>query len=1793
MKNERFKKFRKERELITPTFPLRGKCHEVTNEVFWGNTPHQSTQRVDSFPSRGSRKGARRATGMGSRELLTRGNLTGVRELITPTFPLRGKCHEVTNEVFWGNTPHQSAFADSFPSRGSRVRRGAVALGAAMAVVALGGFLGYARNDKLGVGEKVAYAAESSKTSIVNLDRQGNAANNFQTALVGDQSEYIYLGKNSAGSGAALWRVLSKNDNKYASGKILLWSDKQLTTSEYNPKYDNPNYAYWGTSEMRAKLNGGTYYTAVSTTTAMPTATATVAQSASWFSTWFAADEQSAISSSGTYTTDDWGLDTSLAQYEYVKTNVLNAADGVNGKYNQNTVKMTTGPAQYAATTSANGVNETVSGDKLFLLDYYDVNNTSYGFGDSGVTYAKLIDAGWTPSSTYYPGYYTGTGTAYNNKTSAYLKFTKDTGEVDWYWLRPAGRGSTVSSSALIVNSSGYVVNDNVTDTSGVRPALNFNPDSVIYATAASVASVGATATNVESATLTGGKPAYKTYVKTAAYKNFNAAANAAAAPKISNSGGVITVTKTGQTGKAVVLLADKSAAGSVKYQAQADFASGTATVTLPAGVNGADYQITVLLCDSLRGGNWTESVSGSYTQVGVTAPQGYERVYSGSCQWDSALENSAYTVSQISYTSAAVGSTAQLIANADTSKIIDAGTYVVTLKLNAGQIWTDGTEANKQLTIKITSQEITSFTPTVDYGKNEDGSTKQYYQGAGVAAFPALKVPAGWESKGSISWDAGQTLNATGAYNWTFTPNSANYKVKKGTAQITVTPVKVESISATLTGTKSVYTTTPLADLLARIQVVKTNNDGSSGGIANSSELQFAAGTKLITGDNLQLIIQLKADTTVNCTITIPKVLAVVATELEVSQNDSEALYTSTTENELKGRLTVRIKNNDGTYGKTLAANEYVFSGGYPLTDGVCHLEISYGADVTLKGTISLNVAVAAVKSVQLTGINVPSGVTLWEGAAAMTIKPYLIVKATLDDGHDTVKTLVETDGFSVNVVGGGNKLTAPQCGISVTYGGKTSNNYAITVTEVLVDSLTANYLQLGRTIYSSAQVADLQCATYLSVTAVFNNGSTDNLASGAYTVSLPVGGLTSENNTVTVTWKKNDTIKTTTFTVKVTDVAPSSLGASYRGSPNAENAPDDLKAGFSATLTYNDGSTKVLTADEFTIEVRPGDLHDGKLCAGVLGVTVRYSPSIIALVNVTVAKANIDMSAVKFEDKTAAVGGTYSLQVENLPEGVTVSYVYKGTTSPTPIEFSALNEEGYVVTAKFSHSSPNYNSIPDMTAKLKITDKKIYVKSGLSIRGDGVTVDGTKLTAGYCGESFVLVPTGVVTDPSGAEVEPTSVTVTFKKGTEEVTELKNSGAYTVIVTYVMPAVGVHADYEAKFELRYTLTINKADFDMSGITFTDETFNYDGEAHFISVKGNLPDWVTIVYENNGKSTTGTYTVTAKFVHSNPNYNPIADKTAKIVIGADAYKKDFAYENLTVIYDGNKHMVVTPQIPDWLTARAYVNGILFTGATNAGVYNITVKFTHSNPAYGAVSDETVKLTINKAEVLLPTYKGNYTYTGKNITVKSTDFDGFNRKALTLETCTGKDVGEYSAQFTLTDPDNYVWHVGHESGEVKWQIGKATLSATIPTDKEPKWNFDDDVLKGVVTYTYYSDPECTTEVKAEDRVEGQKYYVKAAFSEDAKKNFDIDEATLESVFHNTFDVVYVKPAVPADGAADGGFLQKYWVYIAIAIGALLLLCVLIIAIKRRRAAYADDYDDEGEDEEYYEEEEYEE
>ncbi|MDE5756945.1 MAG: hypothetical protein K2I23_07640, partial [Clostridia bacterium] len=539
--------------------------------------------------------------------------------------------------------------------------------------------------------------AGSPAASVLNLSANGGEKDNFSSLLSGAQNEYIYFGTKSGS--AIKWRVLSNNDTKYSNGSILLWSDSSLGSEQYNPYSDNPNYAYWGTSKIRAMLNSGTYLSTVSNDAAVPSFNQPVAEDNSFLYKSFDKNERNSIVKTKEYETKLWGFD-GKATPAFKTTGIVGSSSGQYDSSNVNNVAGT-----YASVVNNTSVVEKTSEDSLFLLDYYDINNDSYGFVDSdGKTYANKVIPSWTSSSAGYPGYNDN-----GNNGSITANYLKD-GEVD-YFLRSVGRISA-SSYIIFVNASvGHVSSYQVSSTYGVRPAFNLNPSSVIYATAASVASNEAVFAPVNSVSASEGKPAYKVYFKADSYINFNDSTDLDGVPEIFPANGTIKVKKSGQSGSVVILLADKTGDGSVAYQATASFNDGVATATLPSGVKAKDYNITVLFADSIKGGEFAESITGSYTYQGLAIPKNVSVEYNGAQRTVGDFSSEEWYDSSIYADSS--------IMTVVIPTAINVNTYTVsfTIKDTADVEWIGGNKGKKEITLTITSKPL-----GVSWSTSEEG---------------------------------------------------------------------------------------------------------------------------------------------------------------------------------------------------------------------------------------------------------------------------------------------------------------------------------------------------------------------------------------------------------------------------------------------------------------------------------------------------------------------------------------------------------------------------------------------------------------------------------------------------------------------------------------------------------------------------------------------------------------------------------------------------------------------------------------------------------------------------------------------------------------------------------------------------------------------------------------------------------------------------------------------------------------------------------------------------------------
>ena len=142
------------------------------------------------------------------------------------------------------------------------------------------------------------------------------------------------------------------------------------------------------------------------------------------------------------------------------------------------------------------------------------------------------------------------------------------------------------------------------------------------------------------------------------------------------------------------------------------------------------------------------------------------------------------------------------------------------------------------------------------------------------------------------------------------------------------------------------------------------------------------------------------------------------------------------------------------------------------------------------------------------------------------------------------------------------------------------------------------------------------------------------------------------------------------------------------------------------------------------------------------------------------------------------------------------------------------------------------------------------------------------------------------------------------------------NGNKFVNAGTYEVTAIVSRKNYVTQ-ELRAIVSIEQAEYDMSGVLFVDQTFDYNGREHSLVVSGNLPTGVTVFYENNNtKIDAGSYLITAVFYGDEVNYKPIGNKTATLTINKKKHDTSgLTFNDETIVYDGLEHSLEVKNCP--------------------------------------------------------------------------------------------------------------------------------------------------------------------------------------------------------------------------------------------------------------------------------------
>ena len=389
---------------------------------------------------------------------------------------------------------------------------------------------------------------------------------------------------------------------------------------------------------------------------------------------------------------------------------------------------------------------------------------------------------------------------------------------------------------------------------------------------------------------------------------------------------------------------------------------------------------------------------------------------------------------------------------------------------------------------------------------------------------------------------------------------------------------------------------------------------------------------------------------------------------------------------------------------------------------------------------------------------------------------------------------------------------------------------------------------------------------------------------------------------------------------------------------------------------------------------------------------------------------KAAYDMSGVVFADKAVTYNGeSHSITATNLPNGVTVEYTGNNQT----------NADEYMITATFTGDSANYEPIADKTATLTINKASVSKPAQ----------DSTSFVYNGNEQTYLLA-------------ENSLYTISGNKQT-------NAGNHTVTVSLKDKNNYQWSD-ETATDLSYSFDIAKATYDMSAVVFADKTVTYNGEIHSVIVT-NIPNGVSVDYENNNKMNADTYTVIAKFTDTTGNYENPADKTATLIINKATYDMSgVAFADKTVTYNGNAYSIEAQNVPSGLS-------VSYTGndKTNVDAYTVTATFTDTTGNYENPENMTATLVINKATIT------GITFTDKTVTYDTKThalaIDG-NLPACVKVTYTNNDkVNANTYTVTASFADTSGNYIVPNDMSAKLIINKATVSGISFEDKTFTYN----------------------------------------------------------------------------------------------------------------------------------------
>ena len=141
-------------------------------------------------------------------------------------------------------------------------------------------------------------------------------------------------------------------------------------------------------------------------------------------------------------------------------------------------------------------------------------------------------------------------------------------------------------------------------------------------------------------------------------------------------------------------------------------------------------------------------------------------------------------------------------------------------------------------------------------------------------------------------------------------------------------------------------------------------------------------------------------------------------------------------------------------------------------------------------------------------------------------------------------------------------------------------------------------------------------------------------------------------------------------------------------------------------------------------------------------------------------------------------------------------------------------------------------------------------------------------------------------------------------------------------------------------------------------VSLENQEFEYDGNKKSLSLKGNMPSGVEVIFENNEQINPGIYSVKATFNQKSNQYRlvPLIATMTNNKIKID--KDNIIFENQEFDYDSNYHSISASNIPDSLNVT-YINN----NKKEPGEYKVIAHFDAKDDFHEAPEDMEASLII--------------------------------------------------------------------------------------------------------------------------------------------------------------------------------------------------------------------------------------